>query len=99
MAEQVKAPVEEPIYNENGIMSEAWWIYFTQSEINNNDNSDHATSDGTSHSDVVLNNTHRGGNGSDHGFIDQDVTISSSPSFAGLEVDSRDVLRYTLLQG
>jgi len=31
--------------------------------------------------DVVLNNAHRASDGSDHTFIDQDVTIAASPSF------------------
>jgi len=33
-------------------------------------------------SDVVLNTTHRTSDGSDHTFIDQDVTIGSSPQFS-----------------
>jgi len=44
-------------------------------------NNTHRTSDGKDHSDVVLNNTHRTSDGADHTFIDQDVTIGSSPTF------------------
>jgi len=46
-------------------------------------NNTHRASDGKNHSDVVLNNTHRSSNGSDHNYIDQDVTQSASPTFAG----------------
>jgi hypothetical protein len=45
-------------------------------------NDTHRASAGTDHSDVGLNNTHRGSNGTDHSYIDQDVTIGSSPTFA-----------------
>ena len=44
--------------------------------------------------DVVLNNTHRGSNGTDHSHIDQDVTNGSSPTFDGNNftgVDAADV--------
>ena len=41
----------------------------------------HISASGTSHSDVVLNNVHRISDGSDHSFIDQDVTSASSPTF------------------
>ena len=44
-----------------------------------------------------LNTSHATSNGSSHTFIDQDVTTTSSPTFAGLTVDSRDVLRYMYL--
>ena len=47
-------------------------------------NNTHRTSDGKDHSDVVLNNTHRTSNGTDHSYIDQDVTTTASPTFAGL---------------
>lgn len=52
---------------------------------------------------ISLNDTHRNSNGTDHTFIDQDVTTTSSPTFTGitvddnLTVDSRDVLRYMYL--
>jgi len=32
---------------------------------------------------IDLNTTHRGSNGTDHGYIDQDVQTSASPTFAG----------------
>ena len=35
-----------------------------------------------------LNTTHRTSDGSDHTFIDQDVTISSSPEFDGINLDA-----------
>ena len=47
-------------------------------------NTAHRISDGKNHSDVVLNNTHRVSSGVDHSFIDQDVTVASSPQFASL---------------
>ena len=37
-------------------------------------------------SDTTLNTTHRTSNGSDHTFIDQDVTNSSSPTFIGTNI-------------
>jgi len=36
----------------------------------------------TNHSDVAANTTHRTSDGSDHAFIDQDVTIGSAPQFS-----------------
>jgi len=47
---------------------------------------DHVTGDGKSHSDVILNNTHRSSNGSNHSFIDQSVVIGSSPAFLGANI-------------
>jgi len=38
------------------------------------------------HSDIALNTTHRGSNGSDHSYLDQAVTIAASPTFAGLDL-------------
>jgi len=46
-------------------------------------NNAHRISDGKNHSDVGLNNVHRISNGSDHSYIDQAVTLASTPSFAG----------------
>jgi len=37
-------------------------------------------------SDTNLNNVHRSSNGSDHTFIDQDVTMTASPTFAGVDL-------------
>ncbi len=48
----------------------------------NNLNTVHRASDGKNHADVVLNNTHRASDGSDHTFIDQDVKIAATPTFA-----------------
>ena len=49
----------------------------------------------TIESDTALNNTHRTSNGTDHTYIDQDVTTTATPTFAGLVtaglVDGRDV--------
>jgi hypothetical protein len=44
------------------------------------------TNAGTDRPDILLNNTHRSSDGSDHTFIDQGVTAASSPVFAGLTV-------------
>lgn len=53
----------------------------------------HVSSNGTDHSDVVLNNTHRGSDGSDHTYINQDVTTAASPTFTGLSVTSSTTLQ------
>ena len=49
----------------------------------------------TIESDTSLNNTHRTSNGTDHTYIDQDVTTTATPTFAGIVtaglVDGRDV--------
>ena len=49
----------------------------------------------TIESDNVLNNTHRTSDGTDHTYIDQDVTTAATPTFAGIItdglVDGRDV--------
>lgn len=36
--------------------------------------------------DIGLNTTHRTSNGSDHTFLDQDVTTTSSPTFEGVDI-------------
>ena len=46
----------------------------------------HVSADGSSHSAVGLNTTHRGSDGSDHSYLDQAVTIASTPNFASLGV-------------
>lgn len=38
------------------------------------------------HTDISLNTTHRGSDGSDHTFIDQDVTATGTPSFTSVDV-------------
>jgi hypothetical protein len=40
----------------------------------------------TSDAAVALNTTHRGSDGSDHSFVDQDVTVAASPAFAGVDL-------------
>ena len=49
----------------------------------------------TIESDTILNNSHRTSNGTDHTYIDQDVTTTATPTFAGIVtnglVDGRDV--------
>lgn len=40
------------------------------------------------HSDVISNTTHRTSDGSDHTFINQNVTTAGIPTFAGLNVDN-----------
>lgn len=77
----IQAPVETPIYDENGIMSDVWWVFLTDLGVDANAARSHASSDGTDHSDVALNNTHRASDGTDHSFINQDVTTSASPRF------------------
>jgi hypothetical protein len=37
--------------------------------------------------DIALNNTHRTSNGSDHTYINQDVTTTGTPTFAGLGIN------------
>jgi len=46
----------------------------------------HATSDGSSHSDVGLNTTHRSSDGSQHTFIDQSVVNGASPTLDGANI-------------
>ena len=59
-------------------------IHFTQGEISITASqvSDFDT-EVSNNTDVAANTTHRTSDGSDHTFIDQDVTISSSPTFDG----------------
>jgi len=45
---------------------------------------DHSQGDGSDHGDVASNTTHRTSNGTDHTYIDQDVTTTASPTFAGV---------------
>jgi len=49
----------------------------------------------TVESDTVLNNTHRASTGTDHTYIDQSVTTTATPRFAGIVteglVDGRDI--------
>ena len=49
----------------------------------------------TIESDTILNNSHRTSNGTDHTYIDQDVTTTATPTFAGIItdglIDGRDV--------
>ena len=83
-------PLQEP-FIVNGVLSQVWAMYFqsltqdvsdTSSSVDLNDA--HRLGDGSDHSDVALNTIHRTSDGSDHSFIDQDLTISSSPTFGGL---------------
>ncbi len=59
-------------------------------------NNAHRGSDGKDHSDVVLNNTHRGSDGSDHSFLDQAVTVTSTPTFIGIIVNGNIVITGTV---
>ncbi len=43
---------------------------------------------GTNTTAIALNTTHRTSNGSDHSFLDQDVKVSSSPTFDSLTIQS-----------
>jgi hypothetical protein len=76
-------PIQEPI-SLNGRLNHVWANYFLTLSQN----------DRVIIGDILLNTIHRTSDGSDHGFIDQDVTTTASPSFAGLTVDNREVLRY-----
>ena len=66
-------------------MSDEWWEFFA-------DVSDNSAA-------IELNTIHRTSDGSDHTFIDQDVTTTSSPTFAGLTVDGKDLIKWAVLQG
>ena len=48
---------------------------------------------------IEVNNVHVTSDGSDHIFIDQSVTVGSSPSFSGLTVDGKDLIKWAVLQG
>lgn len=39
------------------------------------------------HNDISLNTTHRTSNGTDHSYLDQDVTTTSNPDFNGIDVN------------
>lgn len=45
----------------------------------------------SNNTDVVANTTHRTSDGSDHTFVDQDVTTTSSPTFSNATIDGKDV--------
>lgn len=105
------APKNTQPIGKDGFFVKVWSVWFDNNRRNVNLASAHEASDGTDHSDVVLNNAHRISSGIDHGFIDQDVTISSSPTFAGLTingnttitgdltVDGKDMIKWAVLQG
>ena len=61
-------------------MSDEWYEYFA--DVSNDSEA------------IELNTIHRTSDGSDHTFIDQDVTTTSSPSF-----DGKDILKWAVLQG
>ena len=46
-------------------------------------NTVHTAGDGSDHADVAANTTHLSSTGADHSYIDQDVTIGSTPTFDG----------------
>lgn len=48
----------------------------------------HLGSSGIDHSDVVLNNTHRSSDGSNHTYINQDLQSSATPSFIGVNLST-----------
>lgn len=80
------APLQEAL-NDGQQMNRAWQQFFIDIADKLNINV----------SDIDLNTTHRSSDGTDHAYIDQDVTINSSPVFSGLTVDSRDLIRYMYL--
>lgn len=45
----------------------------------------------SNNTDVSANTTHRSSDGTDHTYIDQDVTTTASPNFDGLEIDGATV--------
>ena len=49
-------------------------------------NTTHSGGDGSDHADVATNTAHLSSTGADHSYIDQDVTSTATPSFAGLTV-------------
>jgi len=72
------APPEDKISNKEGIVSPAWVLWFLQvrRKIDEviQEESTHTTSDGTSHSHVVLNDAHRISDGSDHSLVTDNQT-------------------------
>jgi hypothetical protein len=54
---------------------------------------------GFSASDIGLNTTHRSSDGTDHGFIDQSVTTTASPTFAGATVSGLTASRLIATNG
>ena len=44
---------------------------------------------------IDLNTTHKSSDGSDHTFIDQDVTSGSSPTFGGMTIDGGNIQKVT----
>jgi len=100
----LEAPLDAKLLKENNI-SDEWWEFFIDAPVAINTSFDHVTSDGSSHSDVVLNNTHRVSDGTDHTFINQSVTTAANPTFAGLTVtgdltvDGKDMIKWAVLQG
>ena len=109
------APIKQKIIEVSGFVDRVWarWFETISTEVGEftdlsdavDLNTTHRTSDGTDHSDVVLNNTHRVSDGTDHTYIDQDVTITASPTFANLTVsdtltvDGKDAMKWAVLQG
>jgi len=83
------APIKESPLDESGFFKRAWVAFFTTQTKEIADNT----------TAIDLNTIHRTSDGSDHTFIDQDVTISSSPTFAGLTVDGKDMIKWAVLQG
>lgn len=51
------------------------------------------------HDGISENTTHRGSDGSDHTFIDQDVTSGSTPTFTGTNITGIDISAGTNLAG
>jgi hypothetical protein len=56
------------------------------------------------HSDIALNTTHKTSNGTDHGYIDQDVKVAASPTFVNLTISSLgltadEMFRYMFMMG
>lgn len=70
-------------------------IHFEQSEISITASqvSDFDT-EVSNNSDVSANTTHRSSNGTDHTYIDQDVTSSSSPSFNDIKIAGKVYLDF-----
>ena len=90
-----KMSVEEPKYKQPfllgipNLVERVWYKWFISVWRVLDPNTEgsvgaHPDTDGKSHGDVVLNNTHRASNGTDHTYIDQDVRTSSSPEFVDL---------------
>ena len=71
-------PIHEP-FIVNGEISKVWLQFFENIK----------RFQGVDNAAIALNTAHRTSNGTDHTYINQNVTTTSSPTFNGLTVDLR----------